>query len=184
MTEVPACEENRSPKLFMVFGNQRTGSTLVANRLNSHPRIICYEEIFLPWVDSEPSLRGWLDINTRPQWLRVIPGVRTSFLDSLFDASRLPRDVRAIGFKVMYNQMSLWPKFAYLAPTAGQLLQDHSLRRWLEANQVVVVHTLRRNRLKTLVSHELAAQSGDSIAEIPRRKSTTWLFHCGGSKPG
>jgi LPS sulfotransferase NodH len=155
-----AGEETRRPILFMVFGNQRTGSTLVANRLNSHSQVICYEEIFLPWVDSEPSLRGWLDNNQRPQWQRAIPGVRTSFLTSLLDVNRVPGGVGALGFKVMYNQMSLWPKFAYLAPRAGQLLQDHPLRRWLAANQVVILHTLRRNHLKVLVSHELAAQSG------------------------
>jgi LPS sulfotransferase NodH len=69
-------------------------------------------------------------------------------------------DVGAIGVKVMYNQMSLWPKLAYLAPEAGQLFQDRALRRWLSVNQAVIVHVLRRNRLKVLVSHELAAQSG------------------------
>jgi LPS sulfotransferase NodH len=148
------------PVLFMVFGNQRTGSTLVANRLNSHSNVICFEEIFLPWVDSEPSLRGWLDSNGRHQWERGIPGVRTSFLNSLLNAKSIPAHTGAVGFKVMYNQMSLWPKFAYLAPDLGQLLQDFSLRRWLRSRQVTIIHTLRRNRLKVLVSHELAVQTG------------------------
>jgi LPS sulfotransferase NodH len=155
-----ARQGSRRPILFMVFGNQRTGSTLITSKLNSHSRIICYEEVFLPWVDSDPSLRDWLDATGRPQWLRAVPGVRTSFLNALFDINGLPHDVGAIGFKVMYNQMSLWPTFAYLAPRTGQLLQDRPLRRWLSVNQVVIVHTLRRNRLKVLVSHALAAQSG------------------------
>jgi LPS sulfotransferase NodH len=157
---VTARQGTRRPILFVVFGNQRTGSTLITSKLNSHPRIICYEEVFLPWADSDPSLKEWLDAAGRPQWLRAVPGMRTSFLDSLFDSNGLPRDVGAVGFKVMYNQMSLWPAFAYLAPRAGQILQDRSLRRWLSVNQVVIVHTLRRNRLKVLVSHALAAQSG------------------------
>ena len=71
------------PKLFIVFGNQRTGSTLVASRLNSHPHIVCYEEVMLPWVNSSPCLRDWLTAKNRPQWLRAVPGVRTSFLDDL-----------------------------------------------------------------------------------------------------
>jgi LPS sulfotransferase NodH len=157
------CTESRGdrrPIPFIVFGNQRTGSTLVSSKLNSHSRIVCYEEVLLPRVDSEPSLRGWLDANNRPQWVRAIPGVRLSFLNSIFEKHNLPRNVNAVGFKVMYNQMSLWPKFAYLAPRVGQLFQDRSLERWLSANQVVVIHTLRRNRLKVLVSHQLAAQSG------------------------
>ncbi len=153
-------ERSRPPVLFMVFGNQRTGSTLIASKLNSHSRIICYEEVFLPWVDSDPSLREWLKTSGRPQWLRAVPGTRISFLNALFDPNSVSPDVGAVGFKVMYNQMSLWPTLAYLAPRAGRLLQDRSLRRWLSANQVVIVHTLRRNRLKVLVSHELAGQRG------------------------
>jgi LPS sulfotransferase NodH len=153
-------QANRRPISFVVFGNQRTGSTLIATKLTSHPRIICYEEVFLPWVDSSPSLRDWLDAAGRPQWLRAVPGVRTSFLDTLFDVDRLPDDVGAVGFKVMYNQLSLWPTFAYVAPRGGELLLDRSLRNWLSVNEVIIVHTVRRNRLKVLVSHELAAQSG------------------------
>lgn len=151
---------SRRPVLFMVFGNQRTGSTLVASKLNSHSGIVCYEEVLLPWVDSDPSLRSWLGAAGRSQWLRAVPGVRTSFLNELVDVDGLPHNIGAVGFKVMYNQMSLWPRLGYLVPRAGSLLQDHSLRRWLGANQVVIVHTLRRNRLKVLVSHALAAQSG------------------------
>jgi LPS sulfotransferase NodH len=159
--EGAAKQRNRRPIRFIVFGNQRTGSTLISSKLNSHSRIICYEEVFLPWADSGPSLREWLDATGRPQWLRAVPGVRTSFLNAKLDINSLPHDIGAIGFKVMYNQMSLWPTFAYLAPRAGQLLlQDRSLRRWLSVNQVVIVHTLRRNRLKVLVSHKLAEQSG------------------------
>lgn len=153
-------EGSQRPVLFIVFGHQRTGSTLLAGRLNSHPRICCHEEVFLPWVDSSPSLREWLEARNLPQWLRVVPSVRTSFLASLFDVNNISSNVGALGFKVMYNQMSLWPKFAYLMPDATKLLQDPALRSWLRANRVLVVHTLRRNHLKILVSHQLAAQSG------------------------
>jgi LPS sulfotransferase NodH len=151
---------NNRRQLFIVFGNQRTGSTLIASRLNSHGRIVCYEELFLPWVDSEPSLRGWLSANGRPQWLRTVPGTRTSFLASLFDAEYLSGEVNAIGFKVMYNQMSLLPKLAYYIPPAGRLFEDPVFRRWLHTNRVFVIHTLRRNHLKMLASHKLATTSG------------------------
>jgi LPS sulfotransferase NodH len=153
-------EGNRRPVLFIVFGHQRTGSTLVTSKLNSHSRIVCYEEVFLPWADSEPSLREWLKANGRPQWFRAVPSVRTLFLNTICDANSLPDYVGAIGFKIMYDQMSLWPTFAYLAPKIGRLFQDRALRRWLSVNNVVIVHTLRRNHLKVLVSHQLAGQSG------------------------
>jgi LPS sulfotransferase NodH len=150
----------RRPLFFIIFGNQRTGSTLIASRLNSHGRIACHEELFLPWVDSEPSLSGWLSATGRPQWLRGVPGTRTSFLAGLFQADRLASGIDAVGFKVMYNQMSLWPTLAYLAPGAGRLFEDPIFRRWLRVNHVRVIHTLRRNHLKVLVSHQLAAESG------------------------
>jgi LPS sulfotransferase NodH len=149
----------RRPALFIVFGHQRTGSTLLASRLNSHPRIRCHEEVFLPWVDSDPSLREWLRERHLAQALRILPGVRATFLGSLSDASALPSDIGAVGFKVMYNQLSVWPTVSYLVPTAGQVLQDPALRGWLRANRVLVVHTLRRNHLKVVVSHKLAGQS-------------------------
>jgi LPS sulfotransferase NodH len=151
-------ENQRLP--FIVFGNQRTGSTLIANRLNSHRRIMCYEEIFLPWVDSEPSLRGWLRTHGRPQWLRAVPGTKNAFLAALFESEHLSNEIEAIGFKVMYDQISLWPKLAYYVPSAGRLLEDPLFRRWLHANRVLIVHTLRRNHLKLVVSHKLAAGSG------------------------
>jgi LPS sulfotransferase NodH len=159
-SEDAAKGESQHPTRFIVFGNQRTGSTLVASKLNSHFRITCYEEVFLPWVDSNPSLREWLDNNGYAQWMRAIPGIRASFLNSLFDVDTLFGNTSAIGFKVMYDQLSLWPKLAYFIPRAGQLLHDYKFQRWLRVNRVVIVHTLRRNRLKVLVSHELAAQNG------------------------
>lgn len=172
-------EESQCPRRFIVFGNQRTGSTLVASKLNSHSRIVCYEEIFLPWVDSNPSLREWLNSNGYPQWMKTIPRMRASFLNSLFDTDSLSAGTGAVGFKVMYNQLSLWPKLAYFVPRAGQLLRDYKFQKWLKVNRVVIFHTLRRNRLKVLVSHELAAQNGrfhsrdgvgkDSSVVIPLR---------------
>jgi LPS sulfotransferase NodH len=151
---------SQTPTFFIVFGHQRTGSTLIASRLNSHPRICCYDEVFLPWAYSGPSLKKWLQDRSRPQWLKVLPGVRLSFLKSLSDSSQTPDGVSAVGFKVMYNQLSLWPKLTYLLPMTSRVLRDPALHAWLASNRVLVVHTLRDNRLKILVSHELAARSG------------------------
>jgi LPS sulfotransferase NodH len=145
--------------LFVVFGHQRTGSTLVTSRLNSHSRIVCFEEVLLPWVDSDPSLREWLSGNGHPQWFRALPSVKTSFLNAICDIDSLPNDVGAVGFKVMYDQMSLWPTLAYLVPWAGPVLQNRALKRWLIVHHVVILHTLRRNHLKVLVSHEMAGQN-------------------------
>ena len=150
--------ERRRP-LFIVFGGQRSGSTLVASRLNSHPSIVCHEEVLLPSVDSEPSLREWLITNRRPQWMRMVPSTRESFLNSIADSDLGP-GIDVIGMKIMYDQISLWPKLSYLFPAAGRASEDVRLLRWLKNNQVLVIHTLRRNHLKMLTSHALAARTG------------------------
>ena len=114
----------------------------------------------LPWVDSSPCLRDWLTAKNRPQWLRAVPGVRTSFLDDLVIEQSTRDLVGAIGFKLMYNQMSLWPRIGYLVPQASSLFKDHALQQWIISNHVMILHTRRRNHLKALVSHRLAVQSG------------------------
>jgi LPS sulfotransferase NodH len=112
---------------------------------------------------------------------KFVPGVRLSFLKWLSDPDQASGDIAAIGFKVMYNQMSLWPKLAYLMPFASFVLRDPALHGWLKKNQVLIIHTLRKNHLKILVSHDLAAQSGQfhsrDVAAGDRRIfiSVKWL---------
>jgi len=145
--------------VFVVFGGQRSGSTLVASRLNSHPRIVCHEEVLLPALDSEPSLRKWLIANGHPPWLRVLPSIRESFLDSVIESDP-GAGIDVVGMKVMYDQISLWPKLSYLLPPVGRVWHDLRLLRWMRNNEVLVIHTLRRNHLKMLTSHTLAARTG------------------------
>jgi LPS sulfotransferase NodH len=145
--------------IFVVFGGQRSGSTLVASRLNSHPHILCHEEVLLPSVDSEPSLREWLVANRHPSWFRMLPSIRESFLESVAESDPGP-GIDVVGIKIMYDQISLWPKLSYLLPPVGRVCYDPRLLRWMRKNQVVIVHTLRRNHLKMLTSHSLAASTG------------------------
>jgi LPS sulfotransferase NodH len=153
--------EAHRPAVFIVFGHQRTGTTLLVSRLDSHPEIRCHEEVLLPWVvNSSPLMRDWLEVRSRPQWLRVVPSVRASFLASLVKDASMHGNFAAVGFKVTYNQISLWPKLAYLVPPVSFLLPDPALRSWLRSNRALVIHVLRRNHLKILVSHALAARSG------------------------
>ena len=155
--------QQRQPALqrpiFVVFGTQRSGSTLVASRLNSHPRVVCHEEVLLPGVDSGPSLTDWMLAKRYPPWLRAVPSVRRAFLDSLV-SSDPGIDIGAIGMKIMYDQISLWPKLSYVLPRAGKVCHDAGLLRWMENQQVIIVHTLRRNHLKMIISHALAARTG------------------------
>jgi LPS sulfotransferase NodH len=157
-------------QIFVVFGGQRTGSTLIATRLNSHPHIACYGEVLLPRVDSEPSLRGWLAAHGYPQFFRVIPALRRSFLDALVKAHQ-EHDVEAIGLKLMYEQVSLAPKIAYAYPPVGRLLNDVGMLRWLEDHDALIIHALRRNHLKTVVSHVKATQTREFHRHVASRPS-------------
>jgi LPS sulfotransferase NodH len=154
--------------IFVVYGNQRSGSTLVASRLNSHPSVICHEEVLLPSASTGPSLREWLIQNRHPPWLRMLPAVRESFLDSVVE-SDFGADVKVVGMKIMYNQISLWPKLSYVIPPVGRAWNDVRLLRWMNDNQVFVIHTLRRNHLKMLASHTLAARTARFHSrDVPR----------------
>lgn len=163
--------EAQRPAVFIVFGHQRTGTTLLVSRLDSHPEIRCHEEVLLPSaVNSSPLMRDWLEIRSRPQWLRVVPGVRASFLASLVNDATVHGNFGAVGFKVTYNQISLWPKLAYLVPPVSFLLPDPALRNWLKSNRALVIHVRRRNHLRILVSHALAAQNGRFHSRNPAVK--------------
>jgi LPS sulfotransferase NodH len=161
--------EHQHP-IFVVFGTQRSGSTLVASRLNSHPCVICYEEVLLPSVDSEPSLRQWLIENQHPRWSRILPSRRESFLNSVVETDPGP-GVKVVGMKIMYDQVSLWPKLSYMVPSLGKAWHDVRLLQWMKNNQVLVVHTLRRNHLKMLTSHTLAARTGRFHSRDAAQKS-------------
>lgn len=168
---------------FIIFAHQRTGSTLLASRLNSHPAIRCYEEVLLPSVDSSPSLRDWLDARHLPQQFRIVPSLRSSFLESLPLAEDTSRAVGAMGVKVMYDQMAVWPRLAFLFPPASLYLRDPALRGWLVANQVLVIHLMRRNHLKTIVSQKLASQSGRFHSRNPPSPEMKVVVSLPGLKP-
>jgi len=121
-------------------------------------------------VNSSPLMRDWLEARRRPQWLRVVPRIRASFLAWLVKDASLHGKFAAVGFKVTYNQISLWPKLAYLVPPLSFLLPDPALRNWLRSNRALVIHVLRRNHLRILVSHELAARSGRFHSRNPAVK--------------
>jgi LPS sulfotransferase NodH len=89
----------------------------------------------------------------------MLPSTRESFLNSVAESDLGP-GIDVIGMKIMYDQISLWPKLSYLFPSAGRASQDVRLLRWLKNNQMLVIHTLRRNHLKMLTSHALAARTG------------------------
>jgi hypothetical protein len=124
---------------FIIWFNERSGSTHLTSLLNSHPEVTCFPEIFFKGEGLAKS-----DLFEKSK-IADVP----IFLDNLFSFQwgvNEPNIViqtenmtpMAVGFKLKYNQLVKYPKvWSYL------LNQKHKIK---------VIHIVRRNLLSTLVS--------------------------------
>lgn len=128
------------PGLFMIVAAARTGSSMLANLIQSHPNVLCHMEIFNPArvegfsgsyrarLAEEPDLEGRLR-HLRGQHPEV-------FLYKIaFDA----QGRRSVGFKFKYEELLL-PQFA---GARSALIADTDIR---------IVHLRRRNLLARYLS--------------------------------
>jgi LPS sulfotransferase NodH len=125
---------HRAARRFVVVTRSRSGSNMLLSMLNSHPAIEARGEVFAH-IGAEDA-----------------PHV----VAKLF-ASRVPREVEAIGCKCFYYH----PLRQSPEPLWRALRQVPDLR---------VLH-LRRNPLRSIVSEAIARQQGD------------WLLHEGSDRP-
>ena len=131
-------------KKFVVVGLQRTGTTFIRTMIDSHPKIRCIGEAFYiapPWRGSiwrSPEIElGYSTYAKRSArrmaghflWQKNQIG---DYLNELFD---LP-GYDAIGFKIMYNQ----------------LLQFRSVLEHIRTHRLHIIHVVRKNALKKIVS--------------------------------
>jgi uncharacterized protein YifN (PemK superfamily) len=139
------------PIRFVILSTQRSGSTFLVFSLASHSKIECYSELF---QKLDPKL---IDRQDAPKHYRfAYETYRTSSLTRKLAhkhlrkwliyryLDRLPvannKTVEAIGFKLMYNQATLFPEVV----------------QWIKANNIKCINLFRRNHLKTIVSLEIA----------------------------
>jgi LPS sulfotransferase NodH len=135
------------PTRFVVLASPRTGSAWVVDMLHSHSQVVAYPELFLRG-DGRASYAGqdmpyFEDhLAAFPAWSRRLRAVhRVTYLQRLYG----PRPgVRAVGFKLMYNQ----------------LRAERGLLPCLAIGRVKVIHLIRANALEALVSYELAKAAG------------------------
>ena len=130
---------------FMLLGGQRTGTTFLQDCLQSQPHIICLNELFTMHRVAEDSYPIFLKTSLKMRLLhtvfRRIP-VR-QFLDQTFEQN----EAHAVGFKFMYPQSRrLSYKFPYVI-------------KYAEENRLKIVHIIRRNYLRTLISRMTAVSS-------------------------
>lgn len=134
---------------FVVVGVQRTGTTLIRTAIDSHPDIYCAGEVFkVASLRVEQSYRGEDGyaqyksknrLNVLKHYLRRSALTR-EYLDHLYATGAH----QAIGFKLMYNQSRQFP----------------TIIPYLKSQQVKVIHVVRENTLKTLVSRLTARVRG------------------------
>jgi len=130
---------------FVVLTTNRSGSEWLISTLNSLPYVTAQGELFLP--RARVSERRWDSnfahrrfIETKPKGLTFRPFAVFSYLDALY------RTPGAVGFKLMYKQLGLYPEIlAYLI--------RHRIR---------VVHLVRRNHLDVLLSYAVKAKIGQA----------------------
>jgi hypothetical protein len=132
---------------FVVLGRQRTGSTLIAQALNTNPKIICFGEVFL-WIVPDSvgyALPGYDAHSADDAKLRNEDPV--AFLQSRIFC-RQPETISAVGFKLHYYHCS--------PPWGFTQLRDHLV----EDKGIRVLHVQRRNMLKSLASSKIAESTG------------------------
>lgn len=127
---------------FFILCDARTGSTMLAQALNSHPNIACFREVFNYSMDFLGyHVEGYDNFSSADKDLR----------DSDYEAflrqriyCRHPESTRAVGFKIAYTH------FWGFTELRERLAEDAELR---------VIHLGRRNYLRSLVSLKIAQRT-------------------------
>ena len=138
---------------FVILGGQRSGSTVLASMLNTHPEIACLREVFHV---QEKGLGSFFEFcKTRPDPIRFIrldprSSAFDGFLKHLSTETKRPH----VGFCVKYGQLH-------------QLNGDHlalgarpELFNFMTKRGGKIVNLLRRNLFRQALSHERARASG------------------------
>jgi hypothetical protein len=128
---------------FIILSGPRTGSHMLAEALNSSPRIRCFREVFNGRLDFiQFGVEGYDDFSSLDMARRKADPLR--FLhERIF--CRQPEEMRAVGFK--YHYKHVWG----FAGVIDELVADKELR---------VLHLRRRNLLRMFVSLRLAEKTG------------------------
>jgi hypothetical protein len=128
---------------FIILSGARTGSHMLAQALDSSPRIVCFREVFNFVQDFiQFDVEGYDNFDARDISLRSENPIR--FLEERIFCS-YPGQIRAVGFKLHYGQSWGFPGL---------------LERLTEDKGIRVIHLRRRNLLRMLVSLKLAQATG------------------------
>jgi LPS sulfotransferase NodH len=125
---------------FILLASPRTGSTLLKTLLDSHPDILVFGELFVSFDHIDWA--NWKELRDPAPLLGEF---QARSYESVCNHIYTPyaRNGRAVGFKLFYHQAR-----------AGS--QAGLWERLREDREIHVLHLVRRNKLKQLVSQEIA----------------------------
>lgn len=128
---------------FVVLSTQRSGSTWVIDTLASHEGILAYTELFLRRGRGVPE---WSRDKSHPYWNSYAES-RSGVLVKLFrpvyvfgylnSIYRAADDGKAVGFKLMYDQLLRYPEIIL----------------YLMVKRVRIIHLFRRNVVAAVISN-------------------------------
>jgi LPS sulfotransferase NodH len=135
---------SRDYKKFLIVSTPRSGSTFLAGLLRSHPHLVCYNELLLPVRC--PFIYSFFPASTDAEVLAIRDRDPVKFLKDFVFRDYLP-EFKAVGFKVHYAQLSD-PRFT------------KARKHFLANRDILIVHLIRRNYLRTYLSHRNAKATG------------------------
>lgn len=170
---------------FIVLCGIRTGSTMLASFLRSHPNALMFSELFHPDRSRVSfGVEGFRHKAQDPEIIRLRNTDPVRFLQKeVFQA--YPANVEAVGFKLMYDQAraeEMWwddPRYADWWDGAAEGRTD-----WHEADSdlwahlrsrtdVKIIHLVRENFLRQKVSARMAAATETWNATSPSGDTNT-----------
>jgi LPS sulfotransferase NodH len=134
---------------FIVLTTQRSGATFFIKQLSSHPQIACRPETvftqdckFKFFSFDRPSSFYYKYRSSSPRRQISHRFRRKQLVYGCLDDywRTLPNNVRTIGFKLSYNHVKKYPAIA----------------EWVREHDVRIIHFIRHNILKTILSLETA----------------------------
>jgi hypothetical protein len=132
---------------------------MLAQALNSSPKITCFREVFNFLQDFvQFEVEGYDNFSAEALALRSRDPIR--FLEERIFCT-YPEEVRAVGFKLHYGQSLGFPGL---------------LERLVEDREIRVLHLRRQNLLRMLVSLKLAEVTGVFIEDARRRVTLASLL--------
>lgn len=126
---------------------------MLISLLDSHPDVLCAGEIFSPGSGSEYAIGKLASSSTRNRLRHQL--TRSALVEEFLENYYAQPGYKAIGFKFMYSHARHLPR---LYPSALQ----HILQ-----NKIPVIHNIRENKLRVVLSRVASKSSGVYRSEKP-----------------